>query len=308
MKRLALEWTFGAALLAVGALLITARPAQAAVDVVASIPELGAIAREVGGNKVTVTAIASPNADYHTVEARPSLVQRISRAELVVRSGLGLDGWMDALMNAAGNAKLNRGGAGYVDASVDIPTLEVPSGSISGASGDVHPEGNPHYYFDPIYAKFVGRNIVKGLIRVDGGNANYYRAQLADFYKDIDRHMEGWKKELAPYAGKSVVTYHRSLNYFLRRFGIAQYGSLEPKPGIPPSAAHVNRLIDGMKKDRVRAILIESIYPTRYSELMARQIGVKAVIAPYSVSSLNSGSYFNFIDTLVDRAKQALSQ
>jgi zinc/manganese transport system substrate-binding protein len=282
------------------------KPAQAATEIVASLPELGAIAREVGGNKVRVDVIASPNTDYHRVEPRPSLVQRLRRADLVVRSGLGLDGWMDALMNAAGNARLNRGGSGYVDASAEVPTLDKPQGSISGASGDVHPDGNPHYYYDPVYAKFVARNIVRGLIRVDAKNADYYRGQLADFYKETDRRMEGWKKELGPYAGKSLVTYHETYQYFVRRFGLRIYNTLEPKPGIPPSGAHVNRLMNGMKADGVKAVLIESIYSTKYPELIKRQLGVNYVVAPYSVGSMGTKSYFDFMDLLVDKTRQAL--
>ena len=287
------------------ALLALFKPAQAATEIVASLPELGAIAREIGGNKVRVDVIAPPNNDYHRVEPRPSLVQRVRRADLVVRSGLGLDNWMDALMNAAGNAKLNRGGNAYVDASAEIPIVDRPNTSINGASGDVHPNGNPHYFYDPIYAKFVARNIVRGLVRVDEKNADYYRGQLADFYKETDRRMEGWKKELAPFAGKSVVTYHETYEYFMRRFGLRIYNTLEPKPGIPPSGAHINRLISGMKADGVKAMLVESIYSTKYPELIKRQLGVDYVVAPYSVGSLGTKNYFHFIDTLVDKAKQA---
>lgn len=301
-----LKWAPVLVTIVIGAVTGT-RPAQAAVDVVASLPELAAIAKEVGGNKVSVSSVAQPNTDYHMVEARPSLVQKIARADLVVRSGLGLDMWMDALMNAAGNKKLNRGGAGYVDASEAIPVLDRPNSSITGASGDVHPDGNPHYYYDPIYGKFVARNIVRGLIRVDGANADYYRGQLADFYKQIDAKMNDWKQQLAPYAGKPVVTYHEDLRYFLRRFGLNDYGTLEPKPGIPPSAAHVKNLMDDMKRDNVRALLVESIFPTKYPELVSRTIGVKYVITPYSVGSQGTTNYFNFIDKLVARTKQALS-
>jgi zinc/manganese transport system substrate-binding protein len=308
MKQMTLKWTKWAALLCAVAGGSFAHPAHAAVNVVASLPELAAITHEVGGNKVAVSTIAPPNTDYHTTEARPSLVQKIARADLVVRNGLGLDMWMDAMMNAAGNGKLNKGGTGYVDASADIPVIDRPTTNITGAHGDVHPDGNPHYFYDPIYAKFVARNIVKGLIRVDGANADYYRGQLADFYKEIDRRMVGWKNELAPYAGEPIVTYHEDYEYFTRRFGLVRYGTLEPKPGIPPSAAHVNHLMQGMKADGVKAVVIESIFPTKYPDLVARQLGVKYVIAPYSVGSMGTKSYFDLIDMLVDKTKQALSQ
>ena len=282
--------------------------ASANVNVVATIPELGAIAKDLGGDKVSVYSIARPNSDYHAVEARPSDVARVSRAGLVIRVGMGSDSWFDALANASGVRRVRPGGAGYVDASVGVPKIEVPTAQISGASGDVHPDGNPHYYYDPVYAKFAARNIVRGLIRVDAANAETYRANYTRFNGTIDSRMAGWRSQLAPYAGRPVVTYHRSFNYFLRRFGMRQYGTLEPRPGIPPSAGHVQQLIRNMKRDSVRAIMVESVYPTRYPQLVANQLGVRYVVGPYSVSSTNQGAYFNLIDTLVARLRQAVAQ
>lgn len=283
-------------------------PQAKAVDVVTSLPELGAIAKEVGGSNVAVYSIAQPNRDYHTIEPRASDVARIARAKLVVRSGLGLDIWMDSLMNAAKNTNVNPGGNGYVDASTGIPTIEVPKSSITGASGDVHPDGNPHYYYDPVYAKFVARNIVRGLIRVDSGNAATYRKNLENFYSDIDGKMRTWQAKLKPYQGKGIVTYHKNYNYFLRRFGLYQYGTLEARPGIPPSASHVSNLIKSMQKDKIRAVLIESIYPRRWPDFVKRQTNINYVIAPVSVSNLNPGSYLNLIDRLVDATTEAMQQ
>jgi len=148
---------FIAGLAVLGAALSVGATSARAVDVVAATPELSAITKEVGGAKVSVYSVASPNRDYHTVEARPSDVARISRADLVVRTGLGIDMWMDALMNAARNPKINRSGGGYVDASAGIPVIQKPTAQITDASGDVHPDGNPHYFYDPVYAKFVAQ-------------------------------------------------------------------------------------------------------------------------------------------------------
>lgn len=285
---------------------IAAPQANAATEVVASLPELAAIAKAVGGNDVTVYSIAKPNQDYHGIEARPSDVSRIANADLIVRSGLSLDGWMDSLMNAAGNTRLNRGGLGYVDASAGIPRIELPQGGITGASGDVHPQGNPHYYYDPIYAKRIAQNVVKGLIKVDGKNADDYRKNYLAFNASIDAHMNGWRSSLAPYAGKALVTYHLNYNYFLRRFGIRQYGTLEPKPGIPPSAQHISQLISQMKRDGVKAMLIENIYPRRFADLMGRQLGATPQFGPFSVSSYNGAAYIELIDALVAKTKAAL--
>ena len=287
---------------------LAAVPARAATSIVTSIPELAEIAEQVGGDKVSTYSIARPNRDYHNIEPRPTDVQRIARAGLVVRSGLSLDLWMDALMRAAGNSQVNVGGKRYVNASADIPRIEVPTAQISGASGDVHPDGNPHYYFDPIYAKFVARNILRGLIRVDAANKDTYRANYKKFNAEIDRRMAGWQKEMAPYIGKPVVTYHRSYSYFIRRFGLRHFGTVEPKPGIPPSARHVNVLTQQMKSSGVKAVVIESIYPTRYADLLKRQTGASYSVAPYSVGSPGTSNYFNMMDKLVDSFRQALSQ
>lgn len=294
------------ATLALSALAFT-KPALAATDVVVSIPELGAIAKAVGGNDISVFSVAKPNQDYHRIEPRPSDVARIAKADLVVRSGLSLDLWMDALMDAAGNRRLNRGGVGYVDASQNIPVIERPNESITGASGDVHPEGNPHYYYDPIYAKFVAQNVLRGLVRVDARNAASYRANFTRFSQTIDSRMNGWNAQLRPFRGQGVVTYHRNYNYFLRRFGLRQYGTLEPVPGIPPSARHVSQLIQNMKRDRVKAVVIESIYPRRFADVIKRETGVQYRVAPFSVSTMTETGYLNLIDTLVQRHRAALS-
>lgn len=286
--------------------LLIAKPAAAATEVVASVPELAAIAKAVGGGTVNVYSIAKPNQDYHGVEPRPSDVSRISRANLVVRNGLSLDIWMDSLMNAAGNGNLNRGGRGYVDASAGIPVIESVNESISGASGDVHPEGNPHYLYDPIYAKRSAQNIVRGLIRVDAKNAASYRANYLAFNRTIDQKMTGWRATLSPFAGRSVVTYHRNYNYFLRRFGIRQYGTLEPKPGIPPSASHISQLISQMKRDNVKGILVEITYPRRFADLMGRQLGVTPQFGPVSAQTYSGAGYFALIDLLVARTKAAV--
>lgn len=284
-----------------------ASKAQAKISVVAAIPELGAITREVGGDNVDVYSIAKPGQDYHTVEPRPSDVARLARAKMVVRIGLGLDPWLNSLINATGNTSLRPGGSASIDASDDIPAIEVPTASISGASGDVHPTGNPHYYYDPVYAVFAARNISRGLIRVDPTHAAAYRAGYSRFRTDILARLKGWQQTLAPYKGERVVTYHRNYNYFMRRFGLVQGGTMEPRPGIPPSARHISALLATMKAQKTRAILVEGIYPTRYPNQVAASIGSRAVVGPYSVTSMEPGSYAAMIDRLVAAAKQALS-
>lgn len=281
-------------------------PAQATLDVVAATPELADIAREVGGNLVSVYSIAKPNQDYHMIEARPSDVSRVAKADMIVRIGLDLDLWFDSLLNAAGNRKVARGGAGYVDASVGIKKLEVPQEQVSGASGDIHVYGNPHYFYDPLGAKFIAYNIAVGLGRVSPANAATFNANYKRFMAEIDRRMAGWTKELAPYKDSKVVIYHKSAVYFLHRFGLTEFGTLEVKPGIPPSAAHVHNLISRMKSSDVKTVVVESVYPRQFPDMVARETGAKLGITPYSVGSLGTKSYFDLISMWVRVYKQAL--
>jgi zinc/manganese transport system substrate-binding protein len=280
--------------------------ASAAINVVAATPELADIAKQVGGDKVSVYSIAKPNQDYHMIEPRPSDVSKIARADIIVRIGLDLDMWLDALSNAASNPKVRRGASGYVDASVGVMRLEVPREQITGASGDIHVYGNPHYFYDPENGKIVAHNILEGLIRVSPGNRSAFQSNYEHFANEIDNRTAAWKKELAPYRGRPVVTYHSSSVYFLRRFSLVSFGQLEPKPGIPPSASHVRELIQRMKEHKVTAVAIESVYPRRFPDLIARETGAKYVVVPYSVGSLGTRSYIDLIDAWVTKYKEAL--
>jgi zinc/manganese transport system substrate-binding protein len=301
-QRVALMICLLGAVTAVG----TAR-ATAAINIVASTPELADIAKQVGGNKVSVYSVARPDEDYHRMEARPSQVAQIARAKLVVRIGMDLDLWMDALLNAAGNRSVNKGGAGYVDASAQIRKLEVPRGGITGASGDIHVYGNPHYWFDPANAKIVAGEILAGLKRVAPRDAAFFQKHHDAFCNKTDQRLADWAKTLAPYRGRSVVVYHKEWVYFLQRFGLREAGALEPKPGIPPSAGHIARVIDDMKAQKVGAIIVPTIYPMKFPNMVAKATGAKVAVVPYSVGSLKTKDYFGYIDLIVRRFKDALA-
>lgn len=286
--------------------LLWGTPAHAALSVVAATPELADITRQVGGDLVSVYSIAQPNQDYHMIEARPSDVGRVARANLIVRIGLDLDLWFDALINSSGNKKVARGGAGYVDASAGIKKLEVPTEQVTGASGDIHVYGNPHYFYDPLNAKFIAYNITLGLNRISPANAATFNANYKAFMAAIDARMKTWSATLAPYKGHQVVIYHASAAYFLHRFGLKEFGTLEVKPGIPPSAAHVKSLISRMKAAKVDSLVIESVYPRQFPDLVVRETGAKLGITPYSVGSLGTTNYFSMVDKWVQVYKQAL--
>lgn len=305
MKKTLIKMLFPACVIGLMSIFICS-PLLAAIHIVAATPELADIAKQVGGNKVSVYSIAKPNQDYHMIDPRPSDVSRISKADMVVRVGLDLDMWMDALLNAASNHRVSRGGAGYVDASAGIKRLEVPKESISGASGDIHVFGNPHYFYDPENGKIIAHNILEGLIKIAPSSKSTFEHNYSQFTGEIDKHMDSWRKELSPFKGDHIVTYHQSAIYFLRRFGLRGFGTLEVKPGIPPSASHISGLIRRMKDEHVKAMAIESIYPKRFPDLIKRETGAKYVVVPYSVGSLGTKSYIDLIDMWVSRYKEVL--
>ncbi|MHB1455284.1 MAG: metal ABC transporter substrate-binding protein [Armatimonadota bacterium] len=290
----------------VGMIAAISLSAAASINVITSTPELADIAKQVGGNKISVYSIAKPNHDYHMIEPRPSDVSRISKADLVIRVGLDLDMWMDALLNAAGNKHVSKNGPGYVDTSISIVKLDVPHEQLTGASGDIHVYGNPHYFYDPENGKIIARNILGGLKKISPANKTIFESNYQRFADQIDSRTAEWKKELSPYKGQYVVTYHESAIYFLRRFGLKQFGELEPKPGIPPTAPHIKSLITRMKDEKVTAMVIDSIYPLRFPDLIARETGVKYVVTPYSVGSMGTKSYLDMIDLMVNKYKEAL--
>ena len=286
--------------------IVAIAPAFSAINVVAASPELADITKQVGGNLVSVYSIAKPNQDYHMLEPRPSDVSRIGRADMVVQIGLDLDMWMDALMNAAGNGRVNKGVLGYVDASIGVHLMEVPNKQITGASGDIHVYGNPHYFYDPENGKIMAHNILIGLNRISPSHRSTFESNYQRFAAEIDRRTAAWQRKLRPYKGRPVVIYHDSAVYFIRRFGLRLFGELEPKPGIPPTANHVRDLIGRMKEANVKAVVVESIYPSRYPDMVARETGAKSERVPYSVGAMGAKDYFGLIDGWVQGYKAAL--
>lgn len=292
-------------LIAAAALAFWAGAARAEIKVVTASTDLKYICERVGGAEVKVESLAAGDQDLHMVEPRPSMVFKLKKADMVVRVGLDLDMWFDSLINAARNKDLFYGAKGYVDASAGVPLLEKPEGKIDASMGDIHIYGNPHYWLDPANAKIMAKNILAGLKRLAPERSAGFDANYESFCKDIDERLAGWSSRTAGIRGLKVVTYHGSWPYFARRFGLDVIGHVEPKPGIPPSAAYLDALVKKMKAEGVRVILAESYYPRKGPEFLAARAGAAIVTAAVSAGGARDvKTYFD----VFDRALEALEK
>jgi len=286
-----------------------ATPALAAITVVAATPDLADIAKQVGGDRVSVFSIARPNQDLHMIEPRPSDVLHIKRANLVVRVGLDLDLWMDALLNAAANSRVNRGAPGYVDASVGIRKLEVPREQVTGASGDIHVYGNPHYWLDPLNGEIISANILEGLKRVSPADANYFERNQKRFLVDLHAAVQRWQEQLGPYRGRKIIIYHDAWPYFVHRFNLKVLGCIEPKPGIPPTASHIASLIEQIKAEKQPVVIADAaFYSDKAAKTIAARTGAKFVVIPSSVGGVKGADdYISLFDRIVDGLVRSFS-
>jgi ABC-type Zn uptake system ZnuABC Zn-binding protein ZnuA len=255
-----------------------------AVNVVATTEDLASLVREVGGDRIKVDAIGRGYQDPHFVEAKPSFIFLMNKADLLVVVGRELEiGWLPPLVLQSRNAKIQPGAEGYLDASLSVKILDVPTGQITRAMGDVHPQGNPHYWLDPGNGRRVAQAIQKKLSAMDPANAAYFAERYADFDRRLAEGEKRWDAALAPYKGLKVVTYHRSWPNFADRFGLDVVGYVEPKPGIPPSPAHTLDLIAAMKKMNVKILLVEPYFDLKTPNAIGRETGAKVLVMLPSV-------------------------
>jgi zinc/manganese transport system substrate-binding protein len=271
---------------------------QAKIRIVTTIPDFGAIAQEIGKEHVEVTSLVRPTQDPHFLDAKPSFVVDLNRAELLLVAGMELEvGFLPPLLVTARNAKIQRGAPGYLDCSTLILPLEVKSADRS--QGDVHPGGNPHYWFDPRNGKRLAEGIAQRLQAIDPGHADDYRRNAEDFIRRLETKIAQWQERLKPRRGTKVVVYHRSWVYFLDFTGFTEVGALEPKPGIPPSPSHVAALIRTVKGQGVRYVLQESFYPSQLSRIFAHKSGATLKVLPTMTGAGGTKSYIDLVDILV---------
>jgi zinc/manganese transport system substrate-binding protein len=253
-----------------------ARPASATVHVVTSIQDFSSIAESVGGKRVEVFALSRGYQDPHFVEAKPSFVLKLSRADVLIVAGLELEiGYLPPLLDQSRNDKIRPGAPGYLDASIGCDILERPTGVVTRAMGDVHPFGNPHYWLDPGNGRVIARAVAARLSSIDPAGVSEYKANLAAFEAKLAEAEKRWDAMLGPYAGMEVVTYHNSWPNFLKRFHLKAAGYIEPKPGIPPSPSHTIELVNMMREKKVPVILMEPYFDDKTPKAIAERTGAK---------------------------------
>ena len=266
-------------------LIFISRPAAAAIKVVTTTMDTKSIAEMVGGNKVSVTAIATGYQNPHFVDPKPSYIISLSNADLFVTVGLDLEtGWSPQLLASSRNAKIQKGSPGYVDASEGVGLLQVPS-SVNRGEGDIHIYGNPHYWLDPLNGKVIARNIANGLERIDPGNKSFYEANLNAFDAKIDSKLKEWVARMAPYKGSKIIAYHNEWVYFETRFGLQIVDFMEPKPGIPPSPSQLVKVIKEITANKIKVIISSPYFTTSSSDVVAKQTGVKELTMATSVGA-----------------------
>jgi ABC-type Zn uptake system ZnuABC Zn-binding protein ZnuA len=282
--------------------------AHAKLNVVATLPDYGAIAEAIGGDKVKVTSLAKGTEDPHFVDARPSFIRVLNQADVLLEGGAEMEiGWLPPLVNNARNAKILGGAPGHVLMSRNVPLFDVPTGPVDRSQGDVHPAGNPHFAHDPANGKVMAVHVAEVFKKLDPPNAIFYEANLKKFNERLDQKLAEWMKQMEPYHGVKVVTYHKSYEYFAARFGLQVVGQIEPKPGIEPSPTHINALIPRMKEAGAKLVMIEPNRSRKTAQYVADAIGAKLVILPGMVGGHEKiRDYFDLFDYDVAQITAAL--
>ena len=275
--------------------------------VVTTIPDLKSLAEAVGGDGVEVDTLARGTQNTHEAEVRPTMMLKVRRADALIVNGLDLDVWADAVVRGANNARVIRGAPGFIDVSRGIPLLEVPTTRVDRSMGDVHPLGNPHYTLDPGLAPIITQNIVEGLARLAPEHRAAFEQNRQAFLGRLDQALTAWMKTMEAFKGERVVVYHPLWIYFLTRFGLTQAAALEDRPGIPASPGHLTRVIQQMKNERIKVILVEPWNDQKLASRVAGEAGARAIVMASSVGAVKGADhYIAAMDYNVNTLAQAL--
>jgi zinc/manganese transport system substrate-binding protein len=289
-----------------GAAAMFASGAQAAVKVLACEPEWQSLAEELGGDKVSASSATNALQDPHRVEARPGLIARTRNADLLVCTGLDLEvGWLPVLIQQSGNSKITAGQPGHFEAGQFVPRLDVPS-KVDRAEGDVHPYGNPHIQMNPHNIALVAAALSKRLAQIDPANAAFYQQRETAFAQKWNAAMAKWEQQAAPLRGVAVVEHHKNMEYLMNWLGMHQVGTLEPKPGVEPSAAHLGELLAQLQRQPAKMVLRAAYQDPRASQWLSERAHIPAVLLPFSVGADDkSKDLFSLFDTTVQRLLEA---
>ncbi|HEU4843907.1 MAG TPA: zinc ABC transporter substrate-binding protein [Burkholderiaceae bacterium] len=281
-------------------------PSHATVNVLACEPEWEALTTELGGDKVKVSSATNALQDPHRIEARPSLIARTRNANLLVCTGLELEvGWLPVLVQQSGNSKITAGQPGNFEAGAYVPRLDVPS-KVDRSEGDVHAAGNPHIQQNPHNIALVAVALSRRLAELDPANAGYYQARQKDFAARWDAAMQKWEKQAAPLKGVAVVEHHKNMEYLMSWLGLRQVGTLEPKPGVEPSAAHLSGLLSQLQQKPARMVLRAAYQDGRASQWLSEHAKIPAVVVPFTVGGdERSKDLFGLFDSTVQRLLDA---
>jgi zinc/manganese transport system substrate-binding protein len=292
------------------AAMLSSVDASAAMKVVTSTQDLESIVKAVGGDKVTVESLAKGYQDPHFVEAKPSFIFKLHSADLLVAVGRELEiGWLPPLITQSRNSKIQPGNRGYLDASLKARILDIPTGPITRAMGDVHPQGNPHYWLDPGNGRRIAQSVQAKLSELSPGDTAYFAERYADFDRRLAEAEKRWKAAMAPYKGLKVVTYHRSWPNFAEAFGLDVIGYIEPKPGIPPSPGHTLALEQEMKRQNVKIVLVEPYFDLKTPNAIGRDTGAKVLVMPPSIGGVKEiTDYFTLFDYGINLLVSAIKE
>lgn len=270
--------------------------------IVTTTPDLAEIAQAVGGEHVEVFSIARGTQNIHFIPGKPSFILKLKDADMLVQVGMGLEIWLQPLVDGARNPRVFTGGKGFVNASEGIKPLRLPVGQPDRLMGDIHGAGNPHYWLDPVNAKIVAYNILKGLERVDPSHQAEYEANYKAFLKELAAHLTTWLQRTKPLKGVRVISYHDTWPYFTQRFGLNVVGFVEPKPGIPPSPQHIRKTIEQIKAERIPFIIMEPYFSRTVPDMIARETGARVIVLPSSVGGVPGATdYFKLFDEILNR-------
>ncbi len=289
--------------------LLTAQTVWAAqpLNVVTTQTLFADLVKQIGGDKVTVTAIASPKYNIHFIQPKPSDVRKVSQADLYVNGGLDLEAWSDPLLEAAGKPELFRNGQRNVDLSYGIRLLQVPGHPLSRAEGDIHAFGNPHFQTNPENSKIMTRTITDKLKEFDPANADYYEANAKAFLNKLDQKIAEWKSVCSQCAGKEIISYHDEVVYILDFLEMKDEQYLEPKPGIPPTPKHLVFLEEYAKSKQIKAISVATYFPRDAAEQLAKRLGVKVItIAQEPGEVAGTDDFFSFFDYNIKQISEGI--